>query len=78
MEIKWITTEQMLEDLKNDPENEQEYTHYLGGFLRSTHWLIYDSKKNLFGDSTDWSNYGWYTKGEFLYAFAGHLWRRDA
>lgn len=29
---KWIKTEQMLEALKNDPNNEQEYTHYLGGF----------------------------------------------
>ena len=31
-EKKWITTEQMLIDLRNDPDNEQEYTHYLGGF----------------------------------------------
>lgn len=74
---KWITTEQMLENLKNDPDNEQEYTHYLGGILRSTHWLIYDSKKSLFGDSTDWDNYGWYTETEFLEAFAGHWWMRD-
>lgn len=34
MEKKWIQTEQMLEDLKNDPDYEQEYTHYLGGILR--------------------------------------------
>ena len=25
MEKKWITTEQMLEALKNDPDNEHEY-----------------------------------------------------
>ena len=69
---EWITTEQMLHALKDDPGNEQEYTRNLGGILRSTHWLIYDSEKNQFGDSTDWSNYVWYTEGEFLETFAGH------
>ena len=77
-EKKWITTEQMLEALKNDPDNEHEYTHYLGGMLRSTHWLEYDSKKNLFGHSTDWYEYDWYTETEFLSDYAGHWWRRDA
>jgi hypothetical protein len=77
-EKKWITTEQMLVDLRNDPNNEQEYTHYLGGILRTTHWLEYDSEKDLFGDSTDWGNYAWYTEAEFLSDFAGHWWHRDA
>ena len=63
---EWITTEQMLHALKDAPDNEQEYSHYLGGMLRSTHWLIYDSEKNLFGDSTNWSNYAWATEAEFL------------
>lgn len=76
-EKKWITTEQMLEALKNDPDNEHEYTHNIGGILRSTHWLIYDPKKKLYGDSTDWRNYGWYTDAEFLDVFAGHWWHRD-
>lgn len=76
-EKKWIKTEQMLEALKNDPDNEQEYTHYLGGILRTTHWLIYDSKKILFGNSTDWSNYDWYTEAEFLQYYSGHWWLRD-
>jgi len=75
-EKKWIKTEQMLEDLKNDPDNEQEYSHSLG-ILRTTHWLIYDSEEKLFGDSTDGDNYGWYTEAEFLHFFAGHWWRRD-
>lgn len=75
--MKWITTEQMLEALKNDPDNEQEYTHYLGGILRATRWLIYDPKKNLYGNSTDWSNYEWHTEAEFLHSYAGHWWRRD-
>jgi len=76
-EKKWIKTEQMLANLKNDPDNEQEYTHYLGGNLRSTHWLTYDSKKCQFGNSSDWDDYGWYTEAEFLEAFAEHWWRRD-
>ena len=39
MEKKWIKTEQMLEMLKGEPDVEQQYCHYLGGILRSTHWL---------------------------------------
>ena len=39
MEKKWIKTEQMLEVLKGEPDVEQQYCHYLGGILRSTHWL---------------------------------------
>ena len=45
MEKKWIKTEQMLEALKSEPNVEQQYCHYLGGILRSTHWLEYSSKK---------------------------------
>ena len=74
-EKKWITTEQMMEALKNDPDNEQQYTHYLGGILRSTRWLEYNSKKNLFGNSCDWDNYTWYTEDEFLEMYAGHWWK---
>ena len=75
---KWIKTGQMLEDLKNEPDNEQEYTLNLGGILRSTHWFEYDSKKNLFGNSTDWFHYDWYTETEFLEIYAGCWWYRDA
>ena len=74
---KWITTEQMLNDLKNDRDNEQEYTRSLGGILRSTHWLVFDSEKSLFGDSSDWGKCSWYTEAEFMEAFAGVWWRRD-
>ncbi|MBR5656560.1 MAG: hypothetical protein IKW98_07755 [Prevotella sp.] len=76
-ERKWIKTEQMLEDLKNDPDNEHEYTHYLGGILRSTHWLIYNSAKGLFGASTDWGKYDWYTMNEYLEIHSNEWWRRD-
>lgn len=74
---KWMKTEQMLEVLKNDPNNEQQYAHNLGGILRSTHWLEYNSEKNLFGDSTDWNNYAWYSEAEFLELYAGHWWMRE-
>ena len=78
MERKWIKTEQMLEALKNDPDNEQEYTFSIGGILRSTPWLIYDSEKGLIGNSTNWENYDWYTEEEFLKIYADKWWRRDA
>jgi len=71
---KWIKTEQMLAALKNDPDNEHEYTHYLGGLLRSTHWIVYDSEKNLFGDSSDWNNHTWLSEAEFLDVYTGHWW----
>ena len=74
---KWIKTEQMLEALRNDPNNEHEYRHWLGGILFSTHWLVYDSSKNLFGNSTDWEDYTWLTDAEFLELHAGEWWHRD-
>ncbi len=37
MEQKWIKTEQILETLRKEPDTEQQYCHYLGGILRSTH-----------------------------------------
>jgi hypothetical protein len=48
-----------------------------GGILRSTHWLIYDSSKDEFGNSTDWGEYGWYTEAEMLEMYAGHWWYPD-
>ena len=75
-EKKWITTEQMLEALKNDPDNEQEYNLSLGGgFLRSTHWFVYNSKKNLFGHTRDWP-YDWFSEAEILEYYSGCLWSR--
>ena len=75
--MKWITTEQMLEALKDDPDNEQEYTHYLGGILRTTHWLVYDSKKQMIGHTRN-NGYDWYTEAEFLKYYAGCKWWRFA
>ena len=76
-EKRWITTEQMLEALKNDPDTEQQYCRYLGKHLRSTHWLEYSSKKNKYGDSTNWFDYTWYTEAEFVEMHAGNLWMRE-
>jgi hypothetical protein len=77
MEKKWINTEQMLEVLKGEPDVEQQYCHYLGGILRSTHWLEYSSKKKKFGDSTNWFDYAWYTESEFVEIHAGEWWMRE-
>ena len=55
MEKKRITTEQMLEALKNDPDKEHEYNLVIaGGVLRTTHWFVYDTEKQLFGHTRDW------------------------
>lgn len=75
-EQKWITTEQMLENLRNEPDTEQQYCHHLGGILRSTHWLEYSSKKDQYGDSINIS-YDWYTKEEFLKIHEGEWWMRE-
>jgi len=77
MEKKWITTEQMLETLKMEPDTEQQYCHFLGGCLCSTHWLEYSSKVNKYGDSTNWFDYTWYTEAEFVEMYAGSRWMRE-
>ena len=77
MEKKWITTEQMLEILKSEPDSEQQYSHHLGGILRSTLWLEYSIDKNLYGESTNWFDYTWYTEAEFLEIHAGEWWMRE-
>lgn len=77
MDKKWIKTEQMLEELRQEPDTEQQYTHFLGGILRSTHWLSYSSQKNQFSHSTDWFHDYWYTEAELLELYAGHWWMKD-
>ena len=77
MEQKWIKTEVLLENLLNEPGEEQQYVHYLGPILRSTHWLIYDQEKGLFGDSMDWDEYTWWTRDEFIEFYEGHWWLRE-
>ena len=73
----WIKTEQMLEDLRHDADNEHKYAHWLGRILRTTQWIEFDSEKDMFGDSMNWSEYNWYTEAEFLARYAGHWWKRE-
>ena len=76
MEKKWIKTEQMLEALKKDPDNEHEYCLAIaGGFLRSTHWFVYDTKKQLYGYTRDWP-YDWSSESELMELYAGCYWMR--
>lgn len=77
MKNNWIKTEEMLLMMKGHPNEEMEFTHYLGGMLRSTYWGMYDSSKQLFGLSTDWDYSCEYTEKELLEQFMGHFWRRD-
>ena len=77
MEKKWIKTEQMLENLRNEPDTEQQYCHYLGGILRSTHWLEYSSKKDKYGDSLNWNDYCWFSKDEYLELHSDEWWMRE-
>jgi hypothetical protein len=72
----WITTEQMLHALKNDPDNEQEYALNLGGkVLRSTHWFVYDTEKRMFGHTRDWP-YDWFSETDILSCYSGCEWLR--
>lgn len=77
MEKKWVKTEEMLEALRSEADTEQQYCHYLGGMLRSTHWLEYSSKRQKFGDSTNWFDYTWFTESEFLEVYANQWWMRE-
>ncbi|MBQ7691529.1 MAG: hypothetical protein IJT30_10140 [Muribaculaceae bacterium] len=77
-EIDWIGTEQLIANLKNDPDNEQQYCHYICSCLSSTYWFEYCSEIGLFGVSTDWYHYDWLTETEMLEAFNGHWWHRSA
>ena len=71
------TTEQMLEVLKREPDVEQQYCHYLGGILRSTNWPQYSSKREQYGDSTNWLDNSWYTESEFLEVHAEEWWMSE-
>ena len=77
MEKKWIKTEQMLEKLKQEPDTEQEYSLYLGGILRSTHWLSFSLQRNKFSNSTIGAQDSWFTEAEFLELYAGHWWMKE-
>ena len=77
MEQKWIKTEEMLENLRNEPGEEQQYARYLGPMLRSTHWLKYDAELDLYGDSTEWDEFAWFTRENFLSVIGDGWWCRE-
>ena len=77
MEQKWIKTEEMLENLRNEPGVEQQYVRYLGPILRSTHWLKYDAEQDLYGDSTEWDEIAWLTRENFLSIIGDGWWCRE-
>ncbi len=77
MEQKWIKTEEMLENLHNEPGVEQQYARYLGPILRSTHWLKYDAEQDLYGDSTEWDEFAWFTREKFLSIIGDGWWYRE-
>lgn len=50
MEMKWIKTEEMLENLRKEPGVEQQYARHLeGGMLRSRLRLKHDGERDLYG-----------------------------
>ena len=51
--------------------------HWMGGILFSTHWLIFDPKKALYGESMNWKDYDWFTEDEYMEIHAGEWWHRD-
>ncbi len=74
MEKKWITTEQMIEYLKNDGD-EHEFNLLLGnGFVTSSHWIYYDPEKKKIAHTRD-IHYDWYTEAEFLECYGDCQWR---
>ena len=75
---EWITTEQMVEALKKDAGREHEYNLWFpNGFLTSTHWAVYDSKKQMIGHTRE-NCYDWYTEEEFRKFYGGYRWWRYA
>ena len=73
---KWISTEQMLRDVKADVPYEHEYNLSLNGGFTTTHWIHYDPEKQMFADSVN-VGYDYYTE-EFLKFRRGCRWCRFA
>lgn len=71
---KLVKIEDVVEFLKSDSDHEHEFTHYLGGMLRSTYWMEYKSAEAVFALSTDWSHYEMFSESELFEYYAGHWW----
>lgn len=65
---------QIIAAMKARPGVEMEFSHLLGGALRSTYWGFYDEASGLFGLSTEWQYEAEWTEEEILDCFKGHFW----
>ena len=72
---KWISTEELLAELRRHPDKILMYEHRLGAWLSSEHWLVYLSKRDLFCDSTAVEEWERFTEAQFLYIHSGEFWR---
>ena len=68
---RWVNTTDVVEFLKSDPDHEHEFSRHLGGMLRSTYWMEYESDKNMFALSRDWIRPDYYTEEELLQCYEG-------
>lgn len=73
----WITTKQLIENLKKDSGREHEYRRCIGGYVSSTRWMIYDPKRGKIGVSVN-IGYDWYTEEELIKYYGDAFWHRDA
>ena len=69
---RWMKSKDVIEFFKSDPNNEHEFSHYLGGVLRSTYWMEYKLDIEMFGISQDWIHPDYYTEEELLEHYEGH------
>ena len=76
--VKSITSEQLVKNLIQGPDNEYEYRIHINGILYSTRWLTYDSKTQKIGESFNWFHYDyWYSISEFIETYSCRRWVRD-
>ena len=72
----WLSTGELIDNLKKDADNEHEYSVFFGNkTLRSTHWFLYDSARNMFGHTRDWP-YDWFSESAILEFYSEYRWKR--
>jgi len=62
---------------RKDKEVVKKQTASTASRRPSTHWVVYDSKRNMIGHTRE-NSYDWYTETEFLEDYAGCHWLRYA
>lgn len=73
-----LSTREIISLMRDREGKELQFTHFLGGVLRSTYWGRYDPESGLFGLSTDWDYDIDWTEEEIIECF-GNLkaWSED-